>query len=549
MARLAAAATTASATGCSLPDSTAAAARRAWSLGRRPAVVTSTRVISPVVTVPVLSSTTASMRRVSSSTSAPLIRMPRRAPRPVPTSSAVGVARPSAQGQAMTSTAMATSSARDGSPVATHHPAKVSAASTSTTGTNTADTRSARRCTGRLGGLGALDEPGDAGERGVGADPGGLDDQPPGGVDAPAGELVARGDVDGERLPGDERRVDRAAAVDDPAVGGDLLAGPHHEPVADDEVVDGDAHLGGGPGRGVDALDGDVLGPQAEQATQGVAGAVGRPGLHPAPEEQERRDDGGGLEPDVRGGDVTGIRARHAGRATGEHDDGRPQVGGQHADRDQGVHRRGAVPGVHRGGAVEGPRGPEHDGRRQHELDPGAVGQVDAGHHREHDDRHGEHGRDHGPPLEVVLGGDLVVEVAVVLVVLVVLRCRRDLDDLGAVARGAHRAEQLLDGDGLGEADGGLLGGEVHHGIHAVELSELLLDPGGARGAGHAGDGEVDLVHLVGGGAVGGLGHLSSSPGGRWRRWPRRPWRRRPRRTRGRRRRRSARCAPGGGRC
>ena len=141
------------------------------------------RVISPVVTVPVLSSTTASMRRVSSSTSAPLIRMPRRAPRPVPTSSAVGVARPSAQGQAMMSTAMATSSARDGSPVASHQPAKVSAASTSTTGTNTADTRSARRCTGALRGLGPLDEPRDAGEHGVGADPGGLDDEPPGGVD------------------------------------------------------------------------------------------------------------------------------------------------------------------------------------------------------------------------------------------------------------------------------------------------------------------------------------------------------------------------------
>ena len=60
------------------------------------------------------------------------------------------MARPSAQGQAMTSTAMATSSAREGSPVATHHPTKVSAASTSTTGTKTADTRSARRCTGAL---------------------------------------------------------------------------------------------------------------------------------------------------------------------------------------------------------------------------------------------------------------------------------------------------------------------------------------------------------------------------------------------------------------
>ena len=73
--------------------------------------MTSTRVISPVVTVPVLSSTTVSMRRVSSRTSGPLMRMPSWAPRPVPTSSAVGVARPSAQGQAMTSTATATSRA------------------------------------------------------------------------------------------------------------------------------------------------------------------------------------------------------------------------------------------------------------------------------------------------------------------------------------------------------------------------------------------------------------------------------------------------------
>ena len=126
---------------------------------------------------------------------------------------------------------------------------------------------------------------------------------------AAAGELVTGADVDGERLPGDERGVDRAAALDDPAVGGDLLAGPHDEPVADHEVVDGDADLGRGPGRGVDALDGDVLGPEAEQAAQGVAGAVGGAGLEPAADEQEGRDDGGDLEPDVRGGDVTGIHA------------------------------------------------------------------------------------------------------------------------------------------------------------------------------------------------------------------------------------------------
>ena len=98
----------------------AAPARRS-SLGsrrrRRPAT-TSTSAMRPVVTVPVLSSTTVSTRRVDSRTSGPLIRMPSWAPRPVPTSSAVGVARPRAHGQAMISTATAAVNGRVGASVA-----------------------------------------------------------------------------------------------------------------------------------------------------------------------------------------------------------------------------------------------------------------------------------------------------------------------------------------------------------------------------------------------------------------------------------------------
>ena len=73
---------------------------------RRPAT-TSTSDIRPVVTVPVLSSTTVSTRAGGLEHLGPLIRMPSWAPRPVPTISAVGVARPRAQGQAMTRTATA----------------------------------------------------------------------------------------------------------------------------------------------------------------------------------------------------------------------------------------------------------------------------------------------------------------------------------------------------------------------------------------------------------------------------------------------------------
>ena len=116
------------------------------------AVATSTSAIWPVVTVPVLSSTTVSIRRVDSSTSGPLMRMPSWAPRPVPTISAVGVARPRAQGQAMISTATAAVNAVAALSVAaavSQNPS-VAAARAITTGTKTADTRSARRWTWAL---------------------------------------------------------------------------------------------------------------------------------------------------------------------------------------------------------------------------------------------------------------------------------------------------------------------------------------------------------------------------------------------------------------
>ena len=61
----------------------------------------------PSVSVPVLSKATTRTACASSSASASLIRMPWRAATPVPTMIAVGVARPSAQGQAITSTATA----------------------------------------------------------------------------------------------------------------------------------------------------------------------------------------------------------------------------------------------------------------------------------------------------------------------------------------------------------------------------------------------------------------------------------------------------------
>ena len=62
--------------------------------------------------------------------------------------SAVGVARPSAQGQAMISTETAAPNANEALSPAASQNASVAAASAITTGTKTAEIRSASRCTG-----------------------------------------------------------------------------------------------------------------------------------------------------------------------------------------------------------------------------------------------------------------------------------------------------------------------------------------------------------------------------------------------------------------
>ncbi len=71
----------------------------------KPAAATiATTLGLPSVSVPVLSTTSVSTFSIRSSASAFLISTPAAAPRPTPTMIDIGVARPSAQGQAMIST-------------------------------------------------------------------------------------------------------------------------------------------------------------------------------------------------------------------------------------------------------------------------------------------------------------------------------------------------------------------------------------------------------------------------------------------------------------
>ena len=91
----------ASASGCSLARSTLAARRRISSSRNPIAGTIATTFGLPSVSVPVLSTTSVSIFSMRSSASAFLIKTPACAPRPTPTMIDIGVASPSAQGQAM----------------------------------------------------------------------------------------------------------------------------------------------------------------------------------------------------------------------------------------------------------------------------------------------------------------------------------------------------------------------------------------------------------------------------------------------------------------
>ena len=140
--RFPASAVMALASGCWETASTPAA-RVKSSASETPAGRTAATAGEPSVTVPVLSSTTVSVAWVISRASPLRIRMPWEAPSPVPTMMAVGVARPRAQGQAMTRTEVKTRRAKGKSCPSSSQRMAARAAMLITTGTKTPATLSA----------------------------------------------------------------------------------------------------------------------------------------------------------------------------------------------------------------------------------------------------------------------------------------------------------------------------------------------------------------------------------------------------------------------
>ena len=425
-----------------------------------------------------------STRRVDSRISGPLISSPSWAPRPVPTSSAVGVARPSAHGQAMISTATAAVKANARSSPAPIQKPSVATAIAITTGTKTPETRSASRCTG------ALPDCASVTRRAIWASavsaptfvarttrrPPALTLAPatssPGcfstGTDSPVSSDWSTAEVPASTTP--------SVATFSPG------RTTKRSPAAS-------CSTGTRRSRPVGAEQRDVLGAELQQRGQRRAGAALGARLEVAAGEQEDGHRGGDLEVDLVGAGAAlrqqveaHLHAGHAGLAD-EQRVQRPAERGEHAEGDQRVHRRRRVTQVHPRGAVERPRAPDDDrrGERQRQPLPALELQRRDHRHREHGQRQRQ--RDEQP---LPQRGGLVLRLGL---------GRRRVGQRGGVARGLDGLDQLCRLDrGRVVGHGRALRGVVDGGRDAVERVELALDPVRARRAGHARDRQLEVL-------------------------------------------------------
>ena len=308
------------------------------------------------------------------------------------------------------------------------------------------------------GGLTALrvdNHPGHLGKLGVGTNPAGAQQDSAVGIDRATQHSVTCRHIGRYRLSGHRRGVQCRGALDHGAVGGDTLTGAHHDHVADGQFAGGNPHLG------AVAHDGGLLGAQRQQRAQCRTGRPLGLGFGVTAGQQEHRDRGRDFE--------VHVPVPVPGRP-GDHDERRPQVGGQGADRHQGVHRGRAVTGTVQRRCVERVAAPEHNRRGQCENHPLPAGELSGHHHRQRHHRHREDGRADQPGPQLLLGQIVVHVVAGVAVV----------EHRGVVAGGLDRSDQVLGTHRGSMLDMGLFDREVDGRRHPVEAIEAAFDPGRA---------------------------------------------------------------------
>ena len=420
----------------------------------------------PSVMVPVLSKTTVVTLAPISSAVPLRMKMPRRAAAPVPAMIAVGVARPSAHGQAISTTAMAWASACVAGAPPSSQPPAVTPAMPMTPGTKTEEIRSASFWTGSLALCASstmrticastVSWP-TAVARSVSA---------PFWFMQPPITLSPAALPTGMLSPVSIDFVDRRTAGDHFAVGRHPLAGPHQQDFAGDDGFDIDDHL--------DAVaeDGGGRRLQFDELADRFAGlALGT--LFQIAAEQHEGDDA------RRRLEIEEVRApvrQQAGQAV--------EVGGAGAERDQGVHVGAAVARQLDGLLEERQAGAEDDRGGQHELQQAQAVVVRHGHAQDHQ-RRGQRGGGE-EALARLFAQDLFAFDEEAPLGERIHRARRVAE---AIDQRENRiaVELAVDGTGgRGKIDGGVLDARI--------ALQRQLDQRRAGGAGHSLDGHRTVL-------------------------------------------------------
>ena len=362
----------ASARGCSLARSTLAASRKI-SFSSNPAAATiATTFGLPSVSVPVLSTTSVSTFSMRSSASAFLISTPACAPRPTPTMIDIGVARPSAQGQAMISTLTAATrpNAIRGSGPNQAQAAKAMMAASDhhrhePAGHLIGQPLDRRARTLRLG-----DHLDDLGQQRVAADLVGAHHEAAGLVQRARDHLGPGFLGDGHGFARHQGFVERGAAFENDAIHRHLLARPDPQMVADLQAVD--LHLV------VGAVIADAAGGlrrQFEQRPDRAGCRLAGAQFQHLAKQHEHGDHGGGFEIDRDRAAMAAEGRREPAWRDGANE--AVEIGHAGADRDQGEHveiaREQRLPAAHE----ERPARPDHHGRGEDQLNPVRQGRVD----------------------------------------------------------------------------------------------------------------------------------------------------------------------------
>ena len=250
----------------------------------------------------------------------------------------------------------------------------------------------------RTGSLRLADHPHDLCEQRVAADPLGADRQAARPVDRRAGDGRPGRFFDRNRLAAHHRFVDRALALHDDAVGGDLLPGTHPQEVADLDV--GERHVGLAPVS--NAAGGFRRHP--EELPNRRTRLSPRTQLEHLPEQHEDGDDDRSIEVGLN--DVVDTKAvgKQLRRERGSDAE---EIRRADAEGDQREHVR--IAGPYRGPAAleKRPAAPEDHRGGECEPDPVADPHVDAPAephaehhvaHRQYEDRQTERGPDPHPP-------------------------------------------------------------------------------------------------------------------------------------------------------